>query len=112
MNVIIAKNRDFETVGLKITQEGEDLFKWGVEPNPVFNYVRHLSFEKNILSIFRLVEARAELRECRRSSQGFQIFDVLKASGIQPLEGINLKIYEDRANELEQEIDAIIEKLD
>lgn len=86
MKATIAKDNNFNTIGLEVTNNdgNNTLFSWGVSPMVEFHFVKEIDTKKYETEILQLVQYREQLRNLNNFVSRFFHFanesDALKKS--------------------------------
>ena len=75
MKTRIAKDNDFNTIGIEVTSKDNNvLFQWGVSPMEQFHFVKEVSVDE--FEIIELVKLQTKLQDLERFVSRF--FDICK----------------------------------
>ena len=60
MTALIAKDENFKTIGMLVTENNIELFRWGTTPNTSFNFVKEVNL--TITELMKLKRIQDELK--------------------------------------------------
>lgn len=112
MKISIAKDNNFETIGILVTSNDARLFYWGVEPNSAFNFAKDVQTSQWTTEIFELVRLSTVIRERSHFVQDwFEVATKAKTVTIEEGKGVDFAMYRDETNELTAKMEKIIKNI-